>query len=234
MSTVVVACQTIKREVGLAISETGVDYPIILIDSGLHIYPDLLRKAIQEQINKIDNVDTILMAFGFCGNGLIGIKSPEARLIIPRADDCITLMLGSYEARKKISKEAGTYFLTKGWLEYERNILTEYDACVKKYGEERALRVMKVMLTHYRRLMVIDTRAYELEDILSTTRAFADKMGMRHEQIDGSMRLLKKLLVGPWDEEFIILEPGQELTFEQMCINNEEISNSQVLFGFNS
>lgn len=62
MSTVIISCQTIKREIRLAISKTGADYPVLLIDSGLHNYPDLLRQAIQEQINKIDNVDTILMA----------------------------------------------------------------------------------------------------------------------------------------------------------------------------
>lgn len=236
MSTVIISCQTIKREVRLAISETGVDYPVLLIDSGLHNFPDQLRKAIQEQINKIDNVDTILMAMGFCGNGLIGIKSTEARMIIPRADDCISLLLGSYELRRKISKEEGTYFLTKGWLDFERNLIVEYQRCVEKYGPDRALRVMKVMLGHYRRLMVIDTKAYELEDILDTTRAFAEKMGMKHEEFTGSMRFLKKLLLGPWDEEFIIMEPGRELTFKDMCIgnNDEEPGQSQALFGFDS
>lgn len=235
MSTVIISCQTIKREVLRAISETGVDYPVLLINSGLHNYPDLLRQAIQEQIDKIDNVDTILMALGFCGNGLIGVKSTGARMIIPRADDCITLLLGSYKTRKKIAKEAGTYFLTKGWLDFENNILTEYRSCLAKYGRERALRVMKTMLSHYRRLMVIDTGAYHLEEVLQTTRAFAEKMGMKHEEVAGSMRFLNKLLLGPWDEEFIIMEPGRELAFEDMYIGNsgEESYQDQMLFGFN-
>lgn len=235
MSTVILACQTIKREVHLAIKETGVDYPVILIDSGLHNYPDKLRETIQTQLNKIENVDSILMAFGYCGNGLMGIKSPQARVIVPRADDCITLLLGSNDVRKKISREAGTYFLTQGWLEYERNLITEYEMCVEKYGLDRAKRVMKIMLSHYRRLMVIDTRAYPLEDILQTTAGFAEKMGMCHEKYTGSMRFLKKLLTGPWDEEFIILEPGQELTFDDVFLDNinEQSSSNQVLFEFN-
>lgn len=235
MSTVILACQTIKREVHLAINQTGVNYPVILIDSGLHNYPDRLRDTIQIQLNKIENVDTVLMAFGYCGNGLMGIKSPEARVIVPRADDCITLLLGSYDVRKKISKEAGTYFLTKGWLDYERNLITEYEQCVEKYGPDRALRVMKTMLSHYKRLMVIDTKAYPLEDILPTTAGFAEKMGMHHEKFTGSMRFLNKLLTGPWDEEFIILEPGQELTFNDVCLDNANGQSSphQVLFGLN-
>lgn len=234
MSTLIITCQTIKREVNLAISQTGVDYPVLFVDSGLHNYPDKLHKAIQDQIDKIDNVDTILMAFGYCGNGLLGIKSLTARLVIPRADDCITLMLGSHETRKKIQKEAGTYFLTKGWLDYERNIITEYNGCVARYGQERALRVMKTMLCHYRRLMVIDTKAYELDEVLNTTKSFAETIGMRHEQYVGSMRFIQKLMTGPWNtEEFIILEPGQELSFDEMRIDNNGVESNQTLASFN-
>ena len=235
MSTVIIACQTIEREVNLALTETGADFSILLVDSGLHNYPDQLGKAIQDQIDKVDNADTILMAFGFCGNGLLGIKSQNARLIIPRVDDCITLMLGSYTTRRKIQKEAGTYFLTKGWLDYERNIITEYEGCIVRYGRERALRVMKTMLKHYRRLMVIDTKAYELDDVLDTTKAFAEIIGLKHEQYLGSLRLLNKLISGPWDkEEFIILEPGHELTFDEMQIDNKNVEASQALPCFNS
>lgn len=234
MSTVIITCQTIRREVNLAISETGVDYPVLLVDSGLHNYPDRLHKAIQDQIDKIDNVGTILMAFGYCGNGLLGINSQSSRLVIPRADDCITLMLGSNWTRKRIQKEAGTYFLTKGWLDYERNIITEYKGCVNRYGEARALRVMKTMLSHYRRLMVIDTRAYELDDVLSTTKAFAETIGMKHEQYLGSISYIKKLLTGPWNtEEFVILEPGHELTFDEMRIDNNVVEPSQTRASLN-
>lgn len=219
MGRVIITCQTIKSEVGLAIQETGVDYPVLSVDSGLHDNPALLRKAIQEQMDRIDNVDTIYMALGFCGNALLGIKSVQARLIIPRADDCISLLLGSYELRRQISAEAGTYFLTKGWLDGESNLLTEYERCVGKYGPERALKVMKTLMGHYRRLMVIDTKAYALEDILNRTIAFAQKIGMKHAQFPGSLRFLKKLLLGPWDEEFIILEPGNELAFDALCLD---------------
>lgn len=222
MSTVIITCQTIKNEVNLAIRETGVNYPMLLVDSGLHNFPDRLRRTIQEQIDKIDNVSTIIMAFGYCGNGLLGIRSQNARLIVPRADDCITLLLGSHEIRNRIQNESGTYFLTKGWLDSERNIITEYRECVARYGQDRALRIMKTMFMHYRRLMVIDTKAYELKDVLETTRAFAETIGLTHEQHSGSLRFISKLLTGPWNaEEFIILEPGNELTFD--IIKNDSI-----------
>ena len=70
---------------------------------------------------------------------------------------------------------------------------------------------------------------------LKTTKNFAETIGMRHEEVTGSMRFLRKLLIGPWDEEFIFLEPDQELTFDDMRSgDNTNIESKQVLFGFNS
>lgn len=234
MSTVVLACQTIKDELNLAVSKTGVDYPIHWIESGLHNFPHTLRDRIQEEINSFENVQTILMGFGYCGNSLIGIKSHRARLVIPRADDCISLLLGSYEIRKDISKEMGTYFLTKGWLDYESNLLSEYQRSVKRYGTEKALRIMKIMLKNYGRIMIIDTGAYLFEGFIDKTRDFAEILGLRHETVSGSMRFLNKLLLGPWDGEFIIMEPGQEVTLEHLRISgagNKGMSDP-ILFGF--
>lgn len=233
LGTIIVACQTIRDEVNLAITETGVNYPVLWIESGLHNFPDRLGRKIQQEIDRIENVETILLAFGYCGNSLLGIKSPRAQIIIPRVDDCISLLLGSYERRQSLDKEIGTYFLTKGWLENEQNLLTEYERCVKRYGKDKALRVMKMMLNNYHRLMVIDTQAYQFEGVLAKTKGFADVLGLNHEKIDGSLRFIKKLLLGPWDEEFAIIPPGEEVTLEHLIINNHEIpKNNKALSVF--
>ena len=220
LGTIIVACQTIRDEVNLAIKETGVNYPVLWIESGLHNFPDRLGQKIQEEIDKIDNVETILLAFGYCGNSILGINSSRAQLIIPRVDDCISLLLGSYERRKTLDKEVGTYFLTKGWLENEQNLLFEYERCVVKYGKDKALKVMKMMLNNYHRLMVIDTQAYQSKDILIKTKCFADVFGLSHEKIEGSLRLLKKLLVGPWDNEFVKIHAGEKVTLEHIIMND--------------
>ena len=230
MGTIIVACQTIRHEVNLAITETGVHYPVLWIESGLHNFPDRLGQAIQAEINKIENVETILLAFGYCGNSLLGINSSRAQLIIPRVEDCISLLLGSYERRQTLDKEVGTYFLTKGWLENEQNLLSEYERCVAKYGKDKALKVMKMMLNNYHRLMVIDNQAYQSEDIVIKTKCFAEALGLNHEIIDGSSRLLKKLLIGLWDDEFAIIKPGEKVTLEHMLMNNivEESDHQRV------
>ncbi|ABR48261.1 Protein of unknown function DUF1638 [Alkaliphilus metalliredigens QYMF] len=211
MRILIIACRTIADELNMAIEEISCKYPILWIDSGLHVRHDQLRKRIQEELDHISNVDQVLLAFGFCGNSLLGVTATNASIIFPRVDDCITLILGSAETRKAVSNEAGTYFLTKGWLDYETNIWAEYQETVKRSGKEKADRIYKMMLKHYKRLGVIQTGAYDLEEFLERTQKVAADLNLIHEVIPGTLRYMKKLLTGPWDEEFVVIKQGEKI-----------------------
>ncbi|EGO62996.1 DUF1638 domain-containing protein [Acetonema longum] len=222
MRKLIVACQTLQEELRLVLRETDVQDPVVYIESGLHNQPELLNRRIQETLDKIDNVDIVLMLFGYCGNSMLGVKSSRFKIVLPRIDDCIPLLLGSSEERRRVSRETGTYFLTKGWLDYENNLIKEYERCVERYGEQRALKVMKIMMGHYGRFMLIDTGAYSIDSVVKRTREFAARLDKRHEIAAGSLRLIHKLLLEQWDEEFIILEPGQELAMSDICSGPDE------------
>jgi hypothetical protein len=215
LRTVILACRTIRDELQLAIKETGVNHPVIYIESGLHSKAEVLHQIIQEKIDMLEDIDVILLVFGYCGNSLMGIKSSCSKIVIPRVDDCIALLLGSSEARREKSREMGTYFFTQGWLDYEKNILWEYERCITLYGRQRTSRVMKAMLGKYNRLMVIDTGAYPLESVSAKVQSFAKNLNMLHEIVPGSLQLFHKLLLGQWDDEFIVLEPGQEIKMNE-------------------
>jgi hypothetical protein len=216
MNTVIVACRTIAEELNAVVSEIDCKYPILWIESSLHIDPQSLKKRIQEELDHISNVDQVLLAFGYCGNALLGLKSSNYKIIFPRVDDCITLLLGSCEKRKKVSNEMGTYFLTKGWLDYEKNIWVEYQETVKRYGKIKADKVYKIILQHYKRLGVIETSAFELESFLERTQQIAKDLNLKQEVIPGTLRYIKKLLTGPWDEEFILINPNEVITLEHI------------------
>jgi hypothetical protein len=214
MSNIIFACRTIFDEVNLAISETGVDHPVIWIESRLHERPDNLRAKLQEEINKISNVKYIILAFGHCGNAVVGLKSESSFLVIPRVDDCIALLLGCQAKRYSLSHEMGTYYLTRGWLEYENSILNEYERSAKRYGQERAVAVVKTMLENYMRLVVIDTGAYRVEACLEQVQKLANVLNIKYQIMPGSGILLKSLLTGQWDHDFCIIPPGSRITFD--------------------
>lgn len=216
MNSIIVACKTIGDELNKVIKETGCKYPVLWIESGLHNYPDSLRKRLQEELDHITNVDQIILAFGFCGNSLIGLKSSSSRIVFPRVDDCITLFLGSQERRKEIQAESGTYFLTKGWLDYEKNLWAEYQDTVKRHGKERADRIYKTILQHYKRLGIVETGAYDIDEFLKKSQSMAEDLKLKTQVIPGTLDYLKKLLNGPWDDDFIVLEPGETVSFSHI------------------
>jgi hypothetical protein len=214
MSTIIVACNTIRDELDLAIRATGVTYPVYRIDSKLHIEPQKLKESIQETIDRITNVSTIILAFGFCGYGLVGIKSEKARLILPKAEDCISLLLGSQERRTVLSTEAARYYLTRGWIESEHNIADTVDYSIRRFGAQRGLRVVRSMLKHYRYLTLLDTGGYDIAPYRQKTEELAEQLGLERQIMRGSQRFLEKLLTGPWDEEFIVADPGQPIAVD--------------------
>ena len=87
---------------------------ITFLDYGLHRVPTKLTFAVQDRIDEIETPSLIILGYGLCGNGLDGIKARQHTLIIPRTDDCIAILLGSYSRYiKEFSSEPGTYYPAK-------------------------------------------------------------------------------------------------------------------------
>ncbi|HOL16645.1 MAG TPA: DUF1638 domain-containing protein [Bacillota bacterium] len=218
MKAIALACETIADEVRLAAQQTSSRLPLYWVESGMHNYPDKLRKHLQSEIDRIDNVDYTLLLFGYCGNSLLGLVSHKSRLVIPRVDDCISLLLGGNERRNALNREAMGYFLTRGWLSHENNLWNEYNYCVKKYGPERTRQIYHVMLHNYKKLNVIETGAYNLEALLPLTGEIARELALEHAVVEGTLDLLCRALRGDWDEQFVIIEPGCEVTLSRLGI----------------
>ncbi len=217
MGKAVIGCETLKRELESAMNEVGVNYEIIWIEPGLHNTPKLLRDRLQKELDNIESeVEQILFALGFCGNSVVGLKPERSKLIIPRVEDCITLILGDDQKRKEVSKSGGTYFLTRGWLDSDKNIWNEYCQTVKKYGRKRTKELFDIMLKNYEQLGVVDTGVYDLGEFTDTTRKIADTLRLEHVIINGTLDYFKKLLTGPYDDDFVIIEPGVEVSLEHI------------------
>ncbi|MHB8781571.1 MAG: DUF1638 domain-containing protein [Candidatus Geothermincolia bacterium] len=207
----VIACATVAEE----LRHIGVVEPLLeVLDFGLHINPDELRTTLQARITELDAEPPghILLGYGLCSNALVGLSSERHTLVVPRIDDCIALFFGSKrEHLRLLAEEPGTYFLTKGWVEAADVPYNEYLRMVERYGEERALRVAKLMLANYTRVALINTGNYHMDEFREFARNMAELFGLRFEELPGSNRLLMMLLAGDWEEEFIVVPPGRPL-----------------------
>jgi hypothetical protein len=84
---------------------------------------------------------------------------------------------------------------------------------VEQYGQARAWRLMTRILKNYTRLALINTGQYELERYRDYSRRTAERFGLRYEEIPGSDALVKRMLHGPWDGDFVIARPGEAISY---------------------
>lgn len=193
----------------------GMDYEVL--DFGLHLVPGNLKEKLQEAIDaSCSFYDTLLLGYGLCSMAVVGLRANGCRLVIPRVDDCIAIFLGSKEAYQEQAKKApGSYYLTKGWIEVGDTPFDEYERLVTQYGQQRADRIMKIMLKHYTRLVYIDTGRGDKEIYIENAKKTAEQFNLNFEEIRGSNALVLKMIRGPWDDDFLVMEPGTTVTYQE-------------------
>jgi hypothetical protein len=208
----VIACATVIEEM---LGWLPADVSHEVLDFGLHLRPEKLREALQVKIDEASpGADALLLGYGLCSMAVIGLQARTAHLVIPRVDDCIAIFLGSCAAYKEqAKKEPGTYYLTKGWIEVGDTPFEEHKQLVEKYGEAKARRMTQLMLKNYRRLAFINTGQYEIERFREYSQNTAEAFDLRFEEIEGSPALVQKMVNGPWDDEFLVIAPGETVKY---------------------
>ena len=217
---VVIACKVFEGLLERYLPD-GLAKDIHFLDYGLHRVPRKLKTALQEQIDSLEQPSLVVLGYGLCGNGLHGIKAGQHILLIPRTDDCIAILLGSYQDYKREFESApGTYYLSKGWLESGSNPLQEYHAYVEKYGKEQADWLVDQQYRNYKRLALV---AHEQADLThyrpqaEEVARFCAKWGMRYEEILGSDQYVRELVqiataLDSANDEFLVIPPGGEIS----------------------
>jgi len=225
-----VACDVLARPVYLAAAHSPHTVDVVLQRFGLHVTPRQLRQVLQDQILAADDAgvyDAVVLAYGLCGKATDGLQAGTVPLVVPRAHDCITLFLGG---RARYDQEfiecPGTYWYVQDYIERGDTedvslsigaytaadgdaLYAEY---VEKYGEDNALYLMEVMRAwqaHYERAAFIDLGIGNKDDVMARAQDDAQRRGWRFERLAGDVVLVKRLLEGDWEDDFLVLQPGQ-------------------------
>ncbi|MBI5591631.1 MAG: DUF1638 domain-containing protein [Deltaproteobacteria bacterium] len=217
-NTLLIACEVVVKEMRCRIPE---NLPLFVLNPALHVYPDRLRKAIQDVIDQQERqYGTLLLGYGLCSRAVEGLQSNHARMIIPRVDDCIGIFLGSRAGHlDQIRKEPGTFFLSKGWIDVGSTPFEEYAYMMKRFGQKRADRLMRELLHNYTRLAFIETDCRENSSAYRTyAREKANRFGLKYEEITGEASLFDRLMkAGAFNDgcdEFLVVPSGNEVTYD--------------------
>lgn len=212
---VLIACNTLKSEIEHVAARHGIHRRTIWLESRLHNVPKKLASALQSQLDEIEGADRVLLGYANCGNVIQGLRSGDFELVVPRVDDCISLVLGSQERRQRYGEQWRSLFFTDGWLNEGPSILDEYAHAVERYGEEDADDIFHMMYAHYRTMTYIETGLYDLGELMDRTAPIARLCGMEQRTEPGTLDYVEQLICGPWDESrFVVIGPHEVIPAE--------------------
>ena len=246
-----IGCEIVYRE-ACYLAATGsnqVDVEFLL--KGLHDLPrqEMLAKlqATVDSVSADMGYEAILLGYARCNDGLVGLTAGKIPLVIPRAHDCITFFFGSRAAYNDyFDRFPGTYFMTTGWA--ERNVfgdgaysrpaygkdgvmaklgLTEpYEDMVAKYGKDNADYIVESLggwLKNYTRSLYLDMGACDEQPLIAQARKQAEERAWEFEIRKGDWALLRKLFLGQWDADFVVVPPGGHI----VARNDEAVLDAQ-------
>ncbi len=225
-----ITCAVLYRECYYCASISSNFIDISVLEQGLHdVGEKKMVSRLQDEINLVDTkkYKAILLGYGLCNNGIRGLSS-QIPIIVPRAHDCITLLIGSKEKYLEyFTNNSGTFYKSIGWIEQAKDNLSNpestttlmgmktYKEYVDKYGEENAKYIIESLgggLKHYSKFAYIDTKVGNQNHHKEQVKKDALIHKWKYEEIDGSTNLLLKMMNGEWDKkDFLIIEPGHTI-----------------------
>jgi hypothetical protein len=225
LPTAVITCAVLETEVRHFAAPFPHVRHIEVIEQGLHNDPAKLRAGLQDAIARIEShaappeIQAIVLGYGLCSRGTEGISTRRCQLVLPRAHDCITLLLGCKDRYAAYVKDnPGTYWYSPGWnREHTAPGKERYDKLyaeyLEKYGEETAQFLMEEQqrwFKTYNRAAYVDLGVGVTPADIQYTRDCAQWLGWSYDHQRGDPALLIDLLAGNWDERrFVVLGPGQ-------------------------
>lgn len=236
-----ISCEALARPVYYysALTPHQVDLEILRI--GLHDRPASLREQLQQRINAVpeNTCDAIVLVYGLCGRAIDGLTSTHTEIVVPRAHDCITLLLGSREAyQAQQNEQPGTYWYSQDYLERSgrygesmalgsgmpADLQSVYQQYIEKYGKDNADYLMQTMgswQAHYTRAVLVENDLGVKRDIAEQAQQEAEKRGWQLEKLNGNLSIVKKLLYREWDQDFLRIPPRSRI---QMTVDEQIIT----------
>ena len=221
-----IACDVFARLAYDAAAKSVHIVDIELLPMLAHNEPDKLRKNLQNSIDKACGkedmpYDKIILAYGLCGNAVVGLTCPIP-MIIPRMHDCCAMFMGSQKRfLEAFGHRLSTPWRSCGYVErcvglnhanYKLHV--DYLKMVDEYGEENAEYIWETMNPPavVNEAVYIEIPGFEYND---TQKVYIDEKAKEDcevETILGDNSWFTRLVDGPWEEsEFLKLSPNHEI-----------------------
>ncbi len=208
--TVILSCTSLKDYVELAQKKLNTDYPVIYLSRLYHRDPAEMRQHIISALEGLDpEVETVLVSMGFCGGSWDKVKVP-CRLVIPRIDDCISLLLQTTDEPVSNLKKPDCLYV-KDKDPGKENFKSIFDHMTQGIDEETKKRYHEDWMRYYREIDILETEINDSRrlEYAEAVKKDADWLHAEMAYVPGGIHLLEKLISGNWDAQFMVFEPGE-------------------------
>ena len=210
MDTIILTCGSLLGYVKAAQKKAGTRYPVIVLNKKYHADPELMKVHIIKKLNHLPkHVKTVLVAMGYCGGSWENI-SINKRLVIPRVDECVSLLLHRDDEYHPDLKQKG-YLYMKDKDPKQFSIASLFESFTKGMAAEEKQRLKQSWVAAYDHVAVVDTGLYNCY-----AGSYVKEAAKNAEWIEGDVRfiygsniIIEKLIEGRWDQQFIVAEPNQ-------------------------
>ncbi|MBG0778662.1 MAG: DUF1638 domain-containing protein, partial [Desulfotignum balticum] len=231
----VISCAVLARDIKEVAREMDLALEYKFLEAGLHENPHKLNTQVQKAVDQIDvkgDADRIIIGYGVCGKGTVGLNSRNVTLVIPKVHDCISLFLGgdaAYQAQFK--KYPGTYYLSAGWCEEKAEPVSRrrgrawfgnrqlvYEDVKNAHGRAAADQTFAFLNSwqkNYQRAAFIETRSGQAARYEQMAKDMADEYGWQFERIKGDQGLIRQMLTATESTSgILVVPPGHTIAFD--------------------
>lgn len=211
--TLILCCASVRRHLDAAQQKMGTDFPVQELSWENHKEPAVMHETLLRTMEELpEYITTVLSCVCGCGGVWEGVTL-RCRTVLPRMDDCVTMLLQTDDHLHPDAKQPGHIYF-RDCDRGEHSVAAFKDEICRRYGMEIGTSIFGGFMEGYAHADMIDTGVYDCyaEDFVAEMQQCADLIRCDLDYVTGSNRVLENLVSGRWQEQFTVLEAGHTMT----------------------